>query len=202
MENETLNHWIYSIAIDMIENMGKNFDTYKDEINSAARNEQQELIPRYNNRLVNRHKNIHEVLKQMTGPISIPDEEAEDEKAVLVIHPEEVKTYSLNLITNYLLFCRKYEEALETAEKSFLLFPNQLAKYNIAVSKENMKVQTKALAGAKKKQEAEELRRNEIIDAFLESLNMDPYSDLGKDSARRLINIYKHEFKYEEVFNR
>lgn len=201
MENDTLNHWIYSIAIDMIENMAKNIDKYKDAVNRAASNEQQNILTRYNSKLVNQHNNIHEVLKQMTGPISVPDEESEDDEAVVVVHPEQLKTFSLNLVTNYLLFSTKYEEALATAEKSFLLFPNQLAKYNIAISKENIKVQTKALAGAKKKQEAEEVRRNEIINAFLESLRMDPYSDLGKDTARRLINNYKHEFNYEEVFN-
>ena len=185
----------------MIENMAKNIDKYKDAVNRAASNEQQNILTRYNSKLVNQHNNIHEVLKQMTGPISVPDEESEDDEAVVVVHPEQLKTFSLNLVTNYLLFSTKYEEALATAEKSFLLFPNQLAKYNIAISKENIKVQTKALAGAKKKQEAEEVRRNEIINAFLESLRMDPYSDLGKDTARRLINNYKHEFNYEEVFN-
>ena len=35
MENVNLNHWIYSIAVEMIENMAKNIEKYKDAINSA-----------------------------------------------------------------------------------------------------------------------------------------------------------------------
>ena len=86
---------------------------------------------------------------------------------------------------------------MSLAEKSFSLFPNQLAKYNIAISKEYMGVHEKVLVGAKKKQEA----RDEIIEAFLATVKMDPNSDIAKDAGSRLINTYKHEFKYHEVFN-
>jgi hypothetical protein len=111
-----------------------------------------------------------------------------------------LKAETYTILANYLLFVLKYEEAKEYAEKSYTLFENQEALYAIARCIENIKVQTKALSGAKKKQEAEEEKRQEVISTYLRLVKMDPYSYFGMYAAKRLINLYKHEFSYDEVF--
>lgn len=203
MEQNNLNFWIYKLAEGMIKSMNKNLDEYQDSINSVSDNKsaQQDVITHFNNRLVNLHNKIHEVLNQMTGPAVfklIDDEDEGDE--MVSITSDMMKAKSLEIIASYLLFVQKYEDALEMAEKSNNLETTQEAKYIIAKSKENIKVSTKALAGAKKKQEAEEEKKQDVIATYLEVVKMDPFSDLGKTAAKRLINYYKHTFTHDQVF--
>ena len=200
MEQNNLNYWIYKLSEGMIKTMDKSLEEYQNSLDNASKPEQQDLITRYNNRLVNLHTKIHEVIKQMTGTAVFKAVNDDNEEVVESITPDMLKAKTFEIIASYLLFVMKYEDALESAEKSFNLHPTQESKYIIAKSKENIKVQIKALAGAKKKQEAEEEKKQDVITTYLEVVKMDPFSNLGKTAARRLINFYKHQFTYDQIF--
>lgn len=202
MDQNNLNKWICIIAMDMIKSMASKLPKYQDSLNSGASSNIQSLIIKYNNSLVDQHNKIHEVVKQMNAPVTLDDEEDDtpDEEESIVIYPEELKAQTFCILSDYLFFVKKYSESLEYAVKSFALFKNQDAMFSIARCKEKVPVQTKALAGAKKKQEAEEEKKSAVIAAYLEAVKMDPFSTFGRDAAKKLINQYKYQFNPEEVF--
>ena len=147
MEQDQLNLWICMIALERIKAMRRNLELYMDRLNAGEKNERPGLVTTYNNRLVNRHNDLHEILKQMKGEVETEDEDDEVRK----ITPEDLKSRTYTILASYLKFVLKPEEALDYANNSFELFSNQNAKYLIAVCLEDSKLEIGALSGGKKK---------------------------------------------------
>ena len=65
MDQDKLNLWIAIIAQNKILSMIKSLEKYKDSLNNSESDHVQHLKVKYNNRLVEQHKQIHEILKQI-----------------------------------------------------------------------------------------------------------------------------------------
>ncbi len=196
MDQAKLNQWIAIIAQSKIVTMMKNLKKYKDSLNNAESNQVQPLKTKYNNRLVEQHKQIYEILKQMTDSVVLPSDKEEDE---VILIPDQLRSETYLNLGEYEYFIDKYDMAYEYAEKSFNLYRNQKAMYYMALSHENIKIKTGAFLG-KKGKVAQEEKGQQTATLFLDTIKMDPFSEYGIDSGEKLINKYNHEFKVDEVF--
>jgi tetratricopeptide (TPR) repeat protein len=196
MEQDKLNLWIAELAQSQIESMKDSLDKYKDSLDSAETNQVHPLRMKYNDRLVKRHNQIHEILKQLTDSVVIPSEEGEED---VILIPDQLRSQTLLVLGEYEYFISKYDIAFEYAERSFNLYRSQRAKYFMAISYEKLTIKTGAFSG-KKGKAAQEEKDQQTINHFLDTIKMDPYSVYGIDSGVILINKYGYEFKTEDIF--
>jgi hypothetical protein len=177
--------------------MDKNRMEYLEKLQKTQnKNEYQTLFQRFSGNLAKEHRNIHEVIDQMTEAVEISEEDGE----VHLFHPKYLKSRTHNMIGDFYFYDKQYENASKHGGKSYKLFANQDALFLIARCMEEIKVEVKLFTSAKKIKELEDQRNSEIINAYLDTIRFDPYSDVGKEAAKRLINVHKHKFRFEEVF--
>lgn len=84
-----------------------------------------------------------------------------------------------------------YSKAIEYYKNSYEADPNQVSIYNIAMATMNLPVEGGGVFGGKKKQVAQEAKREQEIQWLKKTIKFAPFSELGRKSGRILMENYK-----------
>lgn len=113
----------------------------------------------------------------------------------IMINNETISGRSLKIgsyINKGIIFYKReeFDEALNNYSKSNDVISNQIALYSIAMAKRKIDVDVGLFSGAKKREVAEKERSEGIVGALKKAVDINPYSELGIEAGRILIEEY------------
>lgn len=135
-------------------------------------------------------KNCNKCLTVLDKSVALsPDAQFEDPNGYIQ-SISSIKSHCYFNLGNIYFRRRNFEKAIEYYQASFDSDPNQVSIYNIAMATINLPVEGGGLFGGKKKQLAEEAKREQEIELLKKTIKFAPFSKLGIKSARMLMEDY------------